>query len=89
MTKKQSLKRIVRSLLSDFFRPEKVRTLPESQDPVWYPHYDENVPREIVLPDTTLDRMFVDVVKRRGSEPALNYFGRTLTFQELYDQVAR
>jgi len=55
----------------------------------WLSSYAEGVPHEIDEPSQTLPEMLAASVQAHGKRPALEFFGATLTYRELGDQVDR
>lgn len=55
----------------------------------WLSHYDPGVPAEIGPVTTSLPWLLLQAVDRSPQAPALVFFGRTLTYSQLTDQVAR
>ncbi|MFF0910576.1 long-chain-fatty-acid--CoA ligase [Microbacterium enclense] len=55
----------------------------------WLSSYAEGVPHEIDEPSQTLPEMLAASVRVHGKRPALEFFGATLTYRELGDQVDR
>ena len=55
----------------------------------WLDSYPPEVPHEIPKVTQTLTEMMVDAVKRYGKKPALEFFGRTTSYDELGDQIDR
>lgn len=58
-------------------------------DRPWLEFYAEGVPREVHVPDVALTALLDDATAAFADRPALSYFGRTLTYRELHDEVAR
>ncbi len=57
--------------------------------PSWVRHYQPGVPAEIELPTQPLSALLDEAVAAAGDHPALQFFGRQITYTELGDQVAR
>lgn len=64
-------------------------TPPADPEPIWTEHYQPGVPAEIELPEKTLVEMFAYSVRHGGDLPALTFFGKTMTYRQLGDKVAR
>ncbi len=55
----------------------------------WVQHYQPGVPAEITPPTTSLVEMFETAVAEGGQRVATEFFGQTLTYAELGEQVER
>lgn len=55
----------------------------------WTKHYQPGVPAEIEMPTTSLVEMCEESVREAGDAVALEFFGRTTTYRQLGDQIAR
>jgi long-chain acyl-CoA synthetase len=55
----------------------------------WLKHYDQAVPPTLGLPNRALHRLLHSAVRNYGSRPAATFYGRTLTYRELDDDVNR
>ena len=55
----------------------------------WVRHYQPGVPAEIELPTESLVALYERSVAEAGSAIATDFFGRTTTYAELGDQIAR
>ena len=55
----------------------------------WLPSYAGGVPAEISEPTQTLVQMMTASVKKYRRRPALDFFGATMSYGELGDQIAR
>ncbi|NLE96897.1 MAG: AMP-binding protein [Propionibacterium sp.] len=55
----------------------------------WVQHYQPGVPAQIELPTTSLVEMCEAAVAEAGDAVALEFFGRTTTYAEMGDQIAR
>jgi len=55
----------------------------------WARHYDPGVPLEVEALQDTVPRLLLEVTARSSGSPALNFFGKTITYQGLLDQVRR
>ncbi len=55
----------------------------------WFLHYPDGVPREVPLCSETLLTVFSQSVQRFSRRPALYFFGKTLSYQELNTLVER
>ncbi|SDL79916.1 long-chain-fatty-acid--CoA ligase [Tessaracoccus oleiagri] len=55
----------------------------------WTKHYQPGVPAEIEMPTTSLVEMCEQAVREAGDAVALEFFGRTTTYRQLGDQIAR
>jgi long-chain acyl-CoA synthetase len=58
-------------------------------DAPWVKHYQPGVPAEIELPTESLVALYERSVAEAGSHVATEFFGRTTTYTELGDQIAR
>jgi long-chain acyl-CoA synthetase len=59
-----------------------------SEEP-WCIHYPEGVPRELSLSHETLTAMLSRSAQRFSRRPALYFFGKTISYQELHSLVER
>lgn len=59
------------------------------EDAPWVRHYQPGVPAEIELPTESLVALYERSVAEAGSAVATEFFGRTTTYAELGDQIAR
>lgn len=55
----------------------------------WARHYDPGVPLEVELLQDTVPRLLLEVTARSSGSPALIFFGKTVSYQGLLDQVRR
>jgi len=55
----------------------------------WVDHYQPGVPAKIEMPQTSLVEMCADAVEAGGSSTALQFFGRTTSYQQLGDLISR
>ena len=55
----------------------------------WLEAYAPGVPHEITLPTGSLVDMIEDAVKRFRTKPALEFFGKSMTYGELGDDIGR
>lgn len=55
----------------------------------WTKHYQPGVPADIEMPTTSLVEMCEESVREAGDAVALEFFGRTTTYRQLGDQIAR
>src|SRR5690625_750304 len=55
----------------------------------WVDHYQPGVPAEIEMPQTSRVEMCADAVEAGGSSTALQFFGRTTSYQQLGDLISR
>lgn len=55
----------------------------------WVQHYQPGVPAEIEMPTTSLVEMCEQAVEEAGDAVALEFFGRTTTYRQLGEQIAR
>ncbi len=55
----------------------------------WFQHYPAGAPQELALASMTLVEMLTLSAKRFARRPALYFFGKTLSYQELDDAVDR
>ncbi|HEX6935182.1 MAG TPA: AMP-binding protein [Actinomycetes bacterium] len=58
-------------------------------DRPWLRFYPEGVPRDVHVPDVPVTALLDDAARAFPDRPALTYFGRTLTYRELHDEVGR
>lgn len=58
-------------------------------DAPWTKHYQPGVPAEIELPTESLVALYERSVAEAGNAVATEFFGRTTTYNELGDQIAR
>ena len=55
----------------------------------WLAHYDPGVPHEVEVPSIPLWRFLEDSARRFPNQVALEFLGKTLTYQELWDKSRR
>ncbi len=55
----------------------------------WLAHYDPGVPHEVEVPPIPLWRFLEDSARRFPNQVALEFLGKTLTYQELWDKSRR
>lgn len=55
----------------------------------WARHYDQGVPLEVDLPQTTITGLLQEAGERAGNLPALQFFGKITTYGDLLKQVQR
>ena len=55
----------------------------------WARQYDPGVPLEVELPQETVPGLLLEVTARSPGSEALVFFGKTVTYQDLLDQVRR
>jgi len=55
----------------------------------WLQFYESGVPAEIELPQCSVPDLFDQSVKRFGNRPAIHFQGRSLSYQEIGDEVER
>ncbi|MGV9827599.1 AMP-binding protein [Gordonia sp. NPDC003429] len=55
----------------------------------WISHYAPGVPADVDIPDRTVSDLLVDAAVRWPSRDAVDFFGATLTYADLADEVAR
>jgi len=55
----------------------------------WARHYDPGVPLEVEIPQDTVPGLLLEVTARSPGSLALVFFGKTITYQDLLDQVRR
>lgn len=55
----------------------------------WLKHYDQGVPPTLGLPNRALHRLLHSAVRNYGSHPAVSFYGRTMRYRELDDEVNR
>ncbi|MCC3284073.1 long-chain fatty acid--CoA ligase [Arthrobacter sp. zg-Y324] len=53
----------------------------------WMRHYAEGVPTDLVLPKGSLVDMIEESVSKYGSKPALQFFGATVSYREMGEQI--
>lgn len=58
-------------------------------DRPWLRFYPKGVPRDLHVPDVPVTALLDDAARAFPDRPALSYFGRTLTYRELREQVDR
>lgn len=58
-------------------------------DRPWVRSYAEGVPADIEVPTGSLYDLIVDSAKEFPSRPALEFFGRSITYAEMLDQIDR
>lgn len=58
-------------------------------DAPWIKHYQPGVPAQIALPTESLVALYERSVAEAGSSVACEFFGRTTTYAQLGDQIAR
>ena len=59
----------------------------KNDDMPWTKFYPDRVPDEIVFPDTTMVGYLLDSVSRYPENKALEFYGSSYTFRELYERV--
>lgn len=57
------------------------------EDRPWLDSYPAGVPSDVEIPDVTLDRLLVDCITAHPNRYAVDFFGATTTWSELYAQV--
>ena len=62
---------------------------PNPMEYSWARHYDPGVPLEVELPQGTVPGLLLEVTARSPGSEALVFFGKTVTYQDLQDQVRR
>jgi long-chain acyl-CoA synthetase len=55
----------------------------------WLKHYEAGVPANLSYPDITLHQVLSNSARRYSDRPALEFYGRCLTYRELEDFTAR
>ena len=55
----------------------------------WLKHYEAGVPANLTYPDIPLHQVLSDSASRYSDRPALEFYGRCLTYRELEDFTAR
>ena len=55
----------------------------------WLKHYEAGVPANLSYPDIPLHQVLSDSARRYSDRPALEFYGRCLTYRELEDFTAR
>lgn len=55
----------------------------------WLKHYGAGVPATLPYPDITLHEVLTDSARRFPERPALEFYGRSLTYRELEDLTGR
>ncbi|CAG7843952.1 Long-chain-fatty-acid--CoA ligase [Pseudoclavibacter triregionum] len=55
----------------------------------WTAHYGPGTPAEITVPDGSLYDLLKDAAERYASRPALVFFGRSMSYRALHDEVLR
>jgi long-chain acyl-CoA synthetase len=69
------------------------QTPPVVSDPYagrpWLRFYPKGVPRDVHVPDVPLTALLDDAANAFPDRPAITYFGRSLTYRELREQVDR
>lgn len=55
----------------------------------WISHYAPGVPADVDIPDRTVSDLLADAAVRWPSRDAVDFFGATLTYADLADEVAR
>lgn len=55
----------------------------ESLHQPWLGHWPEGIPRSIDYPDIPVEALLRRTAKEHGARPALTFYGKTLTYQEL------
>ncbi len=56
---------------------------------IWLKHYDEGVPHEIEIPETTFYEILVENAEDYGERPALSFLGKEMSYSELREAVDR
>ncbi len=77
-----------KALPGGFFKkpPEKNNLY---QKKPWLAHYPPNVPHNLNLPDIPLTEFLNSAVQERPNDTAIIYFGRKLTFNQLFNYIKR
>ncbi|MCU0490236.1 MAG: long-chain fatty acid--CoA ligase [Chloroflexaceae bacterium] len=55
----------------------------------WFAAYDEGVPQSITVPHAPLTGLLAEAVRRFPNAPAVQFYGRTLSYYELSGEVLR
>ncbi|WP_403022124.1 long-chain-fatty-acid--CoA ligase [Salinibacterium sp. GXW1014] len=55
----------------------------------WLSSYAKGVPHDVAAPTQTLVEMLAATIKRHGRRPALDFFGASVSYRELGEQVER
>ena len=58
-------------------------------DKIWLKHYEEGVPHEIHIPETTFYDVLVKNAQELGDKPALSFYGKELNYAQLLASVDR
>jgi long-chain acyl-CoA synthetase len=53
----------------------------------WLAYYSEGVPAEVAIPRQTIPEAFAAMVEKYGRRPAVIFYGKQITYRELYKQV--
>lgn len=53
----------------------------------WLKHYPEDVPTEVDIPNISLVQLLRNTVERYPNHQALTFYGKEITYSELYEQV--
>ena len=64
-------------------------TQPDGSARPWFDHYEPGVPREISVPDETLDQILRASAERYPERVAIDFLGARMRFRELDDSVDR
>ncbi len=56
-------------------------------DRPWQSSYDEGIPPDVEIPDITLGQLFENTAARFPLSPALSFFGMTLTYSQVQEQI--
>ena len=64
-------------------------TQPDGSARPWFDHYEPGVPREIAVPDETLDQILRASAERFPEQVALDFLGARMRFRELDDALDR
>lgn len=58
-------------------------------DRVWYNQYPQEIPHTIAYPDIPLTALLVQSAQKSPDKPVIQYLGKTLTYQQLLQEVYR
>lgn len=61
----------------------------ESMEALWIAHYDKGVPRNATYPEEPLPIILGKNSEKWGHLPATYFYGKTLTYRELWDKIMR
>ncbi|MEB3755800.1 MAG: AMP-binding protein, partial [Desulfurococcales archaeon] len=69
--------------------PEPVNPPFDFDNPPWIKNYDEGVVFKVDVPRILLHNMLKDVAEKYPDRPAVTFYGKSITYRELWSEVLR